>query len=99
MNIELINRGAEGELLLRGRLDAVTSPDAEKIFISVTDRFDRLIFNMSELEYVSSAGLRALRRAQIAMRRKGGALVLKSVKPAVMELFEITGFAATCKFI
>ena len=99
MNIELINRGAEGELLLSGRLDAITSPDAEKIFITVADRFSRVIFNMAELEYVSSAGLRALRRAQIAMRRKSGALILKNVRPPVMELFEITGFAATCKFI
>ena len=99
MNIELVNRGTEGELVLSGRLDAITSPDAEKIFVSVADRFDKMIINMADLEYVSSAGLRALRRAQIAMRRKSGALVLKNVKPTVMELFEITGFAATCKFI
>ena len=99
MNIELVNRGTEGELMLSGRLDAITSPDAEKIFVDVVDRFDKVIFNLTELEYVSSAGLRALRRAQIAMRRKSGVLVLKNVKPAVMELFEITGFAATCKFI
>ena len=99
MHIELVNRGTEGELLLTGRLDAVSSPGAEKIFLEVSDRFDRLIINMAELEYVSSAGLRALRRVQIAMRRKSGALFLKNVKPLVMELFEITGFAATCKFI
>ena len=99
MNIELVNRGTEGELLLSGRLDAVTSPDAEKIFLGVADRFETVIFNMTELEYVSSAGLRALRKVQIAMRRRSGALILKNVKPVVMELFEITGFAATCKFI
>ena len=99
MNIELVNRGSEGELLLSGRLDANTSPGAEKIFVDVAERFDKIIINMGDLEYVSSAGLRALRRAQIAMRRKSGALVIKNVKPMVMELFEITGFAATCKFI
>ena len=33
MTIKLINRGAEGELLLEGRLDAVTSPEAEEIFL------------------------------------------------------------------
>ena len=34
MTIKLINRGTEGELLLEGRLDAVTSPEAEEIFLS-----------------------------------------------------------------
>ena len=46
MTIKLINRGAEGELLLDGRLDAVTSPEAEEIFLQMTERFETLILNM-----------------------------------------------------
>ena len=98
MKMKLIYEGSEGELLISGRLDTNTSSEAEKIFTDVVQRFDRVVLNMAELEYVSSAGLRALRRAQVELRRKGGALTLKDVAPSVMELFEITGFAATCKF-
>ena len=45
MTIKLINRGTEGELLLDGRLDAVTSPEAEEIFLQMTERFETLIIS------------------------------------------------------
>ena len=48
---------------------------------------------------VISAGLRALKRAHMAMRRKGGTLAVRNVTKAVMEVFEITGFAGMLKFI
>ena len=54
---------------------------------------------MAELEFVSSAGLRVLKRAHLAMRRKGGVLIAKNVSKAVMEIFEITGFAGMLKII
>ena len=99
LNMKLINRDTEGELQMIGRLDTNTAPDAEKILTDTIERFDSLILDMGQLEYVSSAGLRALKRAHMAMRRKGGALAVKNVTKAVMEVFEITGFAGMLKFI
>ena len=52
MTIKLINRGTEGELLLDGRLDAVTSVEAEELFLQMTERFDKLILNMEKLQYI-----------------------------------------------
>ena len=68
MTIKLINRGTEGELLLDGRLDAMTSPEAEELFLQMTERFDKLILNMDKLQYISSAGLRVLLANQKKMR-------------------------------
>ena len=99
LNMKLINRGAEGELQMIGRLDATSAPNAEKILLDMVERFDSLILNMEHLEYISSAGLRALKRTYSAVRRKDGALALKSVNKSVMEVFEITGFAGIFKFI
>ena len=93
LNIKLINRDTEGELQFIGRLDTTTAADAEAHMIAAGERFDTLILDMSQMEYVSSAGLRALKRAHITMRRKGGALLVKNVTKPVMEVFEITGFA------
>ena len=45
LNLDLINRGAEGELVLIGRLDSVTSEEAGKVFDDLTERFDDLILN------------------------------------------------------
>ena len=98
LNMKLINRETEGELQLIGRLDTTTAADAETHMVQAVERFDNLILDMAQLEYVSSAGLRALKRAHVAMRRKGGTLTVKNVSKAVMEVFEITGFAGLFKF-
>jgi anti-sigma B factor antagonist len=99
LNLDLINRGAEGELVLSGRLDSVTSEEAGKVFDEVAERFDSLILNMKDLDYISSAGLRLIKRAYMTMRRKGGSLKLKNVNKMVMEVFEVTGFAGLLQFI
>lgn len=98
MNIKLIDRGQEGELLLEGRLDSLTSPEAEEIFLQMAERFQKVTLNMQELEYISSAGLRTLKRLHVAMRKKDGSLTLKNVRKMVMEVFEMTGFAGLLKF-
>ena len=99
LNLNLINRGAEGELVMIGRLDSNTSVEAEKVVDELTGRFDTLILDMKELDYISSAGLRILKRAYMAMRRKDGRLFLKNVNKMVMEVFEVTGFAGLLQFI
>lgn len=48
--------------------------------------------DFSELEYMSSAGLRVLLAAQKVMNNQGR-MVVKNVNDAIMEVFEMTGFA------
>lgn len=98
MTINLVNRGTEGELLMEGRLDSVTAPEAEAIFEQVAERFDRIVLNFTNLQYVSSAGLRVLKKLHMTMRRKSGELVLTHVGKLVMEVFEMTGFAGLLHF-
>ena len=98
MNIKLINRGQEGELVLEGRLDTLTAPEADEVFNQMAERFEKIILNMRDLEYVSSAGLRTLKRLQMSMKKKNGNLVLTNVRKMVMEVFEMTGFAGLLKF-
>ena len=99
MTIKLINRGTEGELLLDGRLDAMTSPEAEELFLQMTERFDKLILNMDKLQYISSAGLRVLKKTYMAAVRKNGVLELSHVNKMVMEVLEMTGFAGLLKIV
>lgn len=99
MTIKLINRGTEGELLLEGRLDAVSSPEAEEIFLQMTERFETLILNMEQLQYISSAGLRVLKKTYMASVRRNGALKLSHVNKMVMEVLEMTGFAGLLKIV
>ncbi len=99
MNIQLVNKGTEAEVFLEGHLDSVVAPDAGKALMDIADRFESLTLNLEKLEYTASAGLRIFRNLYIAMDKKGGNLYIKNVKPTVMEVFEMTGFASFLKFI
>ena len=99
LGIRLINRGDEGELLLKGRLDPTTAAEAEVYFDEMAQRFDHLILNMEELDYISSAGLRQLKILHIKMQKKSGSLSIKNVNDNIMEVFEMTGFAGLLNFI
>lgn len=99
LSIDLIKRGKEGELILKGRLDSITSVEAGKIFDSVVERFDDLIIDMKNVDYISSSGLRVFLRTYIALNNKNGTMKLKNVNKTVMEVFEITGFAGLYTFI
>ena len=99
MTIKLINRNIEAELLLQGRLDSLAAPEVEQVFTQVAERFDTVIINMAQMDYISSLGLRALKLLYMKMTKKGGTLALKNVNKMVMEVFEMTGFAGLLRFI
>ena len=79
-------------LVIEGRLDTVTAPELEKVVNEETADIKELVLDMNALEYISSAGLRVLLAAQKKMNKQG-AMKLTDVCDAVMEVFEMTGFA------
>lgn len=78
-------------LTLEGRLDTVTAPELEREVSDLSGVTD-LIFDMKNLEYISSAGLRVILKAQKTMNTQGS-MKLKNVGESIMEVFEITGFS------
>ena len=91
MNIKKEQNGSEMNISLEGRLDTTTAPELETELKSSLEGIDALNFDFSALEYVSSAGLRVLLSAQKTMNRQGK-MVIRNVKPEIMEIFEVTGF-------
>ena len=90
-----INKERNNETLtlaIEGRLDTVTAPELEKVVNEETADVRELILDMKGLEYISSAGLRVLLAAQKKMNKQG-VMKLTDVCDAVMEVFEMTGFA------
>ena len=53
---------------------------------------DRLILDLSGLQYISSAGLRVLMLAAKQSKAQDGTLVLTGLQPLVREIFEISRF-------
>ena len=92
MTIETKVQGTELELTVSGRLDTTTAPQLEAELKRSVDGVTSLVFDFSELEYLSSAGLRVLLAAQKIMNRQG-TMVIRHVNETIMEVFEITGFS------
>lgn len=93
MEVKLVNKGTDGELILAGDLDTRTAKDADQLFAQMADRFTNITLNMKDLVYVSSAGLRTIRNLYILLYKKGGKLAVINVNDNVMEVFEMTGLA------
>ena len=92
MTIEM-KRNADATVIeLVGRLDTTTAPALDKIIAEDIGDTKNLVLNIKGLEYISSAGLRVLLSAQKKMQ-KIGSMKVTNVCEAVMEVFEMTGFA------
>ncbi len=80
-------------IAIKGRLDADSSMEAEKVVKdALGGEANRLLFNLGELDYLSSAGLRVLLSAAKEMRRRNGKIVLCALNEFVEEIFEVSGF-------
>ena len=91
MTIEKKIIGDAVTLIVSGRLDTQTAPELETELDAVLGGLKELTFDMTNLEYVSSAGLRVILKAQKAMNAQGS-MKLTSVNDSIMEVFDITGF-------
>ncbi len=80
-------------LSLRGRVDALSSAEIQKVFDRLIQAGERMILvDFAAVNYVSSAGLRLFLLVQKQLRSVGGELVLFGLGPQVLEVFKISGF-------
>lgn len=90
MTINKTKEGSKLTLALEGRLDTTTAPELEKEL--ELDDTEELVFDFSDLMYLSSAGLRVLLAAQKKMSAKDGKMSVRHVNEMIMDIFEATGF-------
>lgn len=81
------------QLDIEGRVDTNTSPQLQQSILQAFQKGTTVVLNMAKVEYVSSAGLRALLIGQKTANSKGGSMKLVHVCETVMEVFTLTGFA------
>ena len=92
MTIEKITNGTALTMIIMGRLDTATAPELEAAVDGSAAGIKELILDCNGLEYVSSAGLRVILKAQKLMNAQGS-MKLIGVNESIMEVFDITGFA------
>jgi|SRR6187431_1379145 anti-anti-sigma factor len=84
-------------LSAEGRIDHATAEAFRVSLFSHLDTCtagrDRVVLDMSAVEYVASVGLRALMLAHRRVKAEGGVLVVAALQPVVFEIFEISRFS------
>ena len=92
MNINIERENGKALMKIEGRLDTTTAPELEKAINGEGDELKSLVLDFNGVDYISSAGLRVLLTAQKKMNAQGY-MELRGVSEAVMDIFEMTGFA------
>ena len=91
MTIKKSTKDKELEVKVSGRLDTTTAPQLEIELKQGIGNKELLILDFSELEYLSSAGLRVILAAQKVMNKQGK-MIVRNVNETIMDIFEVTGF-------
>ena len=97
MKLESQKTGDSLRVALEGSLDTLTAPELEKELATRWNDIGELILDFSEVDYISSAGLRVVMEADRRMGKQGK-MVLRNVNDDVRAVFEITGFDELLKF-
>ena len=80
-------------LEISGRLDTTTAPNLESVINDLSQDAKELVFDMTGVEYISSAGIRVLLGAYKKMNFNQGTMRIEKVSDLVREVFEMTGLS------
>jgi anti-anti-sigma factor len=95
MEINRANHDASMVVAVKGRLDAVSSSEFDRVLTGYLGEGDKdVVLDFEALDYISSAGLRSVLLAAKRLKSKGKRLSLAALKDVVKDVFEIAGFSA-----
>lgn len=91
-----ISQSAAGNVVvlkLSGKLDAQSAPTAnEQLRGQIGTGHSKIVLDLTELTYISSAGLGILNANQADAKKAGGGIRLAGVKPQVKDVFDLMKF-------
>lgn len=95
MDVTIRDEGDTKIVMLQGKLDTNSTPNAEGEINSLLDNgVNKLLINFEQLSYISSAGLRLLLATAKRLQGSGGDLRVCSLNEMATEVFELSGFTA-----
>jgi anti-anti-sigma factor len=93
MQVTETREGEVIQLSVEGRVDTTTAPDLQKQILDAFQKVRHVVIDFMNVEYISSAGLRALLLGQKTATSKGGSLKILNVNDAVKQVFDMSGFS------
>ncbi len=92
MNLTKTKKGTTVIISIDGRIDTNTAMEFGEQVNDALDNIENLILDFSNVEYISSLGLRAILELQKRMASQGTMKVLNP-NSSVMDVFNMTGFS------
>ena len=95
LEIAIVNSGSgqdTGHVMVKliGSLDTATAPELERQLAPVlAGQVKDLVFDLAELKFISSAGLRVFSSARKTLKQRGGQASFIRMQPQIQEVFEI----------
>ena len=83
-------------LTVEGKIDTVSAPELEEAVNSNLPNCDKMIFDFTRADYITSAGMRVLVYAQRELMKKGGVTVT-GVNEKIKKVFTVTGMHKVLK--
>lgn len=98
MEVHIIKEGDIDVLKIEGRVDTATSAQLEEaVSPYFTKSGSKVRFECSNMEYISSAGLRVFLTAHKNIAMKGGEFTVHNLSAQVKSVFDMTGFSKIIK--
>ncbi len=91
LNIGQLDTNASLNIEVEGSIDTLTAQEFEKEITKVLEGVKKLVLDFSKVDYVSSAGLRAILGLNSQMETQGE-MVIRNIVESVRDVFEMTGF-------
>ena len=98
MEILQTKNGTELTIAIKGELNSTTYAELDKLVASSLTGLTSLTFELKDLSYISSAGLRVLLVAKKIMDKQNGKMVVRNANEDVMDIFDMTGFSSVLDF-
>jgi anti-sigma B factor antagonist len=84
-------KGSVAIVTVSGQIDSETAPAFDEELTKVTSSHSKLVIDLKGVEYMSSAGIRAVMKASQVTKKGGGAVKLASVPEAVTSVMYTVG--------
>lgn len=93
MKTEIKTEGNMVSVMIEGRLDTANAVECEKDFQPLRDNADKeIVLDCTNLEYISSSGLRLFLSLRKDVQTQGGKLIIEHINDDIRNVFTITGF-------
>ena len=93
MDLKMTSNGNKATVELEGRIDAKTSPELERALLALPSEIKALDLDLTNVIYISSAGLRMMITVHQHFNDKGGSMTIVGARDELIEIFEVTGFS------